>query len=93
MNQIQIARNEEIDVTTTTVTDWPAEEVLEDSKLQAPVDVPRNSLDDDDDEWEDDDDLDDDDDAGSTDGGSTSVTAIPKAGKPKDDGGMEPQPS
>ncbi|MEO1918862.1 MAG: ATP-dependent zinc metalloprotease FtsH [Paracoccaceae bacterium] len=34
------------------------------------------------------------DDAGSADdGGSASVTAIPKAGKLKDDGGMEPQPS
>ncbi|MGE4610965.1 MAG: ATP-dependent zinc metalloprotease FtsH [Paracoccaceae bacterium] len=38
--------------------------------------------------------TDDEDDAGSADdGGSASVTAIPKAGKPKDDGGMEPQPS
>ena len=37
--------------------------------------------------------TDDEDDAGSTDGGSASVTAIPKVGKPKDDGGMEPQPS
>ena len=35
----------------------------------------------------------DDDDADSTGGGSASVTAIPKAGKPKSDDGMEPQPS
>ena len=34
-----------------------------------------------------------DDDADSSDGGSASVTAIPKSGKPKLDGGMEPQPS
>jgi len=37
--------------------------------------------------------TDDEDDADSADGGSASVTAIPKVGKPKDDGGMEPQPS
>ncbi|OUS07589.1 cell division protein FtsH [Rhodobacterales bacterium 52_120_T64] len=37
--------------------------------------------------------TDDEDDADSTNGDSTSVTAIPKVGKPKDGGGMEPQPS
>lgn len=59
--------NEENDVTATIVTDWPTEEVLDDSKLQTPVDAPRNSFDDEDDDgWDDDedddDDLDDDDD-------------------------------
>ena len=54
--------NEENDVTATTVIDLPAEEALEDPKLQSPVDAPRNSLDEDDDEWDDDDDEDLDDD-------------------------------
>ena len=58
-------KKEENDVTATTVADWPTEEVLDDSKLQGPMDAPRNSLDGDDvGGWEDDadDDLDDDDD-------------------------------
>ncbi|MCB9875436.1 MAG: SMC-Scp complex subunit ScpB [Planctomycetaceae bacterium] len=59
-------KHEENDVTATIVADWPTEEVLDDSKLQTPVDAPRNSFDDDDDDdgWDDDDDddLDDDDD-------------------------------
>lgn len=58
--------NEENDVTATIVADWPTEQVLDDSKLQAPMGAPRNSFDDDDDVggWDDDDDddLDDDDD-------------------------------
>lgn len=54
-------KKEENDVTATIVSDWPTEEVLDDSKLQAPVDAPRNALDDDDD-WDDDDEDDDDDD-------------------------------
>ena len=35
----------------------------------------------------------DDEDTPSSGDGSASVTAIPKVGKPKSDGGMEPQPS